>query len=269
LAYKSIVLLATVLLTSPFSSAEAACEEPGLGEALLGWTPPTQNEDGSQLTDLTSYEIWNGCEQSRSYDTVEVVLAPAVCHTVTGLPDTGTCYFAAKATNSEGVSSVFSNEATKLMAALVIPEPVRDLAVAWSESQELTISNTLPSTYKWGVLALDELVYIDRNYIYTSIPSELVGLDYLRTANTDKDSSDPDHISFDVSTSVTVFVAHDSPRLPTPGWLAAWAPYGDLMWNNDTTFTLYSRDFPAGRISLGGNSDSGAYQGSMYSVMVK
>ncbi len=138
--YKLLVLLLTALLTSPSNSAEAN----------LSWTPPTQNEDGSPLTDLASYEIWHGCNQSGVYDTVEVILAPASTHIAAGLPDVGTCYFAAIATNSVGVSSLFSNEAVKLMGALQLPGVMIDTAINWTESQactdcvDFTIEMTLP-----------------------------------------------------------------------------------------------------------------------------
>ncbi len=104
------------------------------GQANLSWTPPTLNDDGSPLTDLASYEIWHGCSQSGSYDTVEIVLAPATTHIAAGLPDTGTCYFAAKATNSVGASGVFSNEASKFMGQAILPGVVNDTEISWQES---------------------------------------------------------------------------------------------------------------------------------------
>ena len=62
------------------------------------------------------------------------MLAPATAHTVTGLPCVGMCYFAAKATNSQGESSRFSGEATKLMGQLALPGLVTDTVITWKES---------------------------------------------------------------------------------------------------------------------------------------
>jgi len=129
LAYKLLVLFLTALLTSPSFSAEAN----------LSWTEPTQNEDGSPLTDLTSYDIWYGT-QSGVYDNVETLLAPATAYTVAGLPDIGTFYFAAKAVNSQGVSSVYSNEATRSFGSLEVPGPVTDTTITWREPQVMAIS---------------------------------------------------------------------------------------------------------------------------------
>ena len=124
-------LLAILLVALPLPT--------NAGEANLSWTPPTENTDGTPLTDLTSYEVWHGCNQSGAYDTVEVVLAPANAHTALGLPDFGTCYFAVKATNSVGVLSVFSNEAAKVMGSLEIPGTVDDTIITWKESLAVTM----------------------------------------------------------------------------------------------------------------------------------
>ncbi len=247
------------------------------GQADLSWTPPTQNEDGSPLIDLASYAIWHGCSQSGAYDTVEVVQAPATNHTVLNLPDIGTCYFAAKATNSAGESSVFSNESIKVIGTLAIPGLVLDTAVTWQESQAqpLVISNTQPSDYRWAILAEGELTYTDRSYTFVSVPAEMVGLDYLLTENSDKNSIGDSVVSFDVNKSVIVYVAYDrdfsedSP--PThPAWLASWTNTGLFVTirRSDSFHDVYSKQFPAGTVNLGGNNDIGAAVHSMYSVMV-
>ena len=253
-AYKLRAIALAVLLLPLLTNAS---------EANLSWTPPTQNDDGTPLNDLASYEIWSGCSQTGTYADVEIVLAPATSHTVTGLADTGTCYFAAKATNSVGISSVFSNEASKLMAQVSVPGAVTDIAITWAESQALIISNTLPGSYEWGTLAVGELVYIDRGYIFTSIPNELVGLDYLRTANDDKTGSGA---LFTVNKPVTVFLAHDVRISTMPAWLTSWIDTGLIVVTDDTSFDVYSKDFPAGSIMLGGNQGDGF---SMYGVIVR
>ena len=261
--YLAILLASLTFLSSSAESVEVC-------QADLSWTEPILNEDGSPLTDLTSYEIWNGCDQSGIYDTVQVVLAPASSDVVTDLPCTGTCYFAAKATNSVGVSSIFSNEASKLMGPELVPPDSESISVSWQESsnQPLVISNTLPLDYEWGTLDVGELMYIDRSYTFTEIPSQLIGLDYLRTANRDKRSTDANSVSFDVSRPVTVFVSFDSRILPLPLWLSDWTPTGDIIRksSSDTIFDLYSKDFSVGRVVLGGNA---ANDPNMYSVVVK
>ena len=123
-AFRLPVLVLTALLTSPSNSAEQP----------LSWIEPTQNTDGSPLTDLASYDIWHGCSQSGVYTSIETLLAPASTYTVKGLPDVGTCYFAAKAINAQGVSSRFNTELVKTFGTVELPGPVTDTQIVWRES---------------------------------------------------------------------------------------------------------------------------------------
>lgn len=81
------------------------------GSITLSWTAPTQNEDGTELTDLASYKIYYGTS-SRNYTTeipVDLGTNTLVVENLT--PDT--YYFAATAINESGVESRFSGEAIK------------------------------------------------------------------------------------------------------------------------------------------------------------
>ena len=233
--------------------------------------PPTLNDDGSPLTDLTSYEIWHGCSQSGAYDTVEVVQAPANAHTATALPDIGTCYFAARATNSVGASSNFSNEASKLMAQVTIPGAVTDTFVTWQESSSLTITNTLPATYQWSVLGIGSLVHVDQAWTFSEIPPALIGLDYLQTKQGDKSNTDPNSVSFSVKGPVTILVAYDDRFTVLPTWLSSWADTGMTISRTKNspgqrTYNIFSKDFPAGQVVLGGNESTDF---GMYIVIVR
>ncbi|MCH8041911.1 MAG: DUF1593 domain-containing protein, partial [Nitrospinae bacterium] len=115
-------------------------------------------------------------------------------------------------------------------------------------------------------------VYIDRGYTYTTVPTTLVNVTYLQTANNDKTSSGPSFLSFDANQSVTVYVGHDTRISPKPAWLAAFTPTGETLVTTDVPLALFSRSFPAGTITLGGNdvttSDLRWGQQSMYTVAV-
>ena len=154
-------------------------------EANLSWTEPTQNEDGSPLTDLASYEIHYGCTQSGVYGSVETLNAPATAYTVLGLPDNGACYFAAKAVNSEGTASAYSNEATRVFGSLEVPGPVTDTAITWRESvvaaptvagtnssivdsNQTTHTHSLPASISSGDLLIGQFVTGD---VVVTVPS--------------------------------------------------------------------------------------------------
>lgn len=82
------------------------------GSATLSWTPPTQNTDGSSLTNLAGYRIVYGRTSSSLDQTVQVANAGTASYTITGLTS-GTWYFRVKAYNSSGGESDVSNSGSK------------------------------------------------------------------------------------------------------------------------------------------------------------
>jgi hypothetical protein len=90
----------------------------GTTPATVSWTPPTQNENGTPLTNLSSYKVFaaNAAAGVPSA-TPTTVTAPASSYVVSGL-SAGTWYFGVKAVNSAGVESVMSNIASKAITAI-------------------------------------------------------------------------------------------------------------------------------------------------------
>ena len=94
----------------PFS---ITVEAVSLGSATLNWTPPTENTDGSTLTDLAGYKIYWG--QNGSYPNSVTLNNPGLTsYVVENLP-VGTWDFVSTAFNTQGVESSFSNVATKVI----------------------------------------------------------------------------------------------------------------------------------------------------------
>jgi hypothetical protein len=87
----------------------------GTGVATLSWTPPTENSDGSALTDLAGYQVHYGRSQSELNQTVVLNNASLSTYVVEHL-GTGTWYFALVAVNSRGTTSVFSSLASKTIS---------------------------------------------------------------------------------------------------------------------------------------------------------
>ncbi|MFQ5635919.1 MAG: putative Ig domain-containing protein [Gammaproteobacteria bacterium] len=129
----------------------------------------------------------------------------------------------------------------------------------------LSITNTSPATYQWGVLTEGQELYVDRTYVFTSVPATHQSLDYLKTANDDKTASGMPFVSFDVNTPVTVYVAYHTQIATLPAWLQSWDDTGDMWSGTDGDLRVFARTFPAGSVSLGGNEMGG----SMYSVAVR
>jgi hypothetical protein len=82
------------------------------GSATLTWNPPTQNTDGSPLTDLAGYKIYWGTSQGTYPNSVTLTNPGLTSYVVTNLVS-GTYYFVATALNSEGVESSYSASASK------------------------------------------------------------------------------------------------------------------------------------------------------------
>lgn len=82
--------------------------------ATLSWTPPTQNEDGTPLSDLAGYNLYYGTT-SGSYPNQIRVDNPGITSFVVTNLSPNTYYFVATAFNSTGLESSFSQEAVKTL----------------------------------------------------------------------------------------------------------------------------------------------------------
>jgi hypothetical protein len=82
-------------------------------EARLSWQAPTQNTDGSPLTNLAGYKVLYGTSPKQYSQTVSVSGASTVSRTIALSP--GTWYFAVKAVDSAGKESSPSNEVSKVI----------------------------------------------------------------------------------------------------------------------------------------------------------
>ena len=85
-----------------------------LGSATLTWLPPTQNSDGTPLTDLAGYKVLWGT-QSGAYTYSATIMNPGITTYLVDQLVPATYYFAVTALNSSGVESTFSNEASKMV----------------------------------------------------------------------------------------------------------------------------------------------------------
>jgi len=82
------------------------------GSATLSWTPPTQNTDGSTLSNLAGYRILYGTSAGSLNKTIQVANAGTMRYVVENLA-TGTWYFSVRAYSSTGAESTASNTASK------------------------------------------------------------------------------------------------------------------------------------------------------------
>jgi hypothetical protein len=76
----------------------------------VAWTPPTQNDDGSTLTDLSGYKIHYGTTSKSYTQSVSVNNAGLTRYQLDSLPS-GKIYIAMTAVNAAGAESDYSQEA--------------------------------------------------------------------------------------------------------------------------------------------------------------
>jgi len=74
------------------------------GVATLDWLPPTENSDGSALTNLAGYTVYYGTSPGSLTQSIKVTNPGLTAYTVTNL-STGTWYFAVTSYSSTGVES--------------------------------------------------------------------------------------------------------------------------------------------------------------------
>jgi putative membrane-bound dehydrogenase-like protein len=100
--------------------------------------------------------------------------------------------------------------------------------------------------------------YSDRNYCFSTVPDELVGLDLVQTANNDDGSRGNDWLSVDARLPVRVYVGNDMRQTP-PKWLSEEFRRTEhiVAIDEGARFQLYVREYSAGPVALGGNTDDG------------
>ena len=94
---------------TPFS---ITVSQTALGSVSLSWSPPTQNTDGTALTNLAGYVLYYG-QSSGNYNKTVPIDNPSISTYVIDnlVPDT--YYIVATAVNTAGVESDYSGEAVK------------------------------------------------------------------------------------------------------------------------------------------------------------
>ncbi|MEM9403052.1 MAG: putative Ig domain-containing protein [Pseudomonadota bacterium] len=112
-SYSNIVISVTdgidTTSLTPFSITVNAVS---LGSATLSWTAPTQNDDGTALTDLAGYRIYWGTSSGAYTNSVTINDPSATTFVVENLSP-GTYEFVSTAFNTSGVESRFSTTAMK------------------------------------------------------------------------------------------------------------------------------------------------------------
>ena len=102
--------------------------------------------------------------------------------------------------------------------------------------------------------------YGDRAFLFSSVPTAMSGLTWVRTANDSKAYTGNPVATLQLDGGMTVYVAHNDNITTKPSWLTGWTDTGLNLVNNEAvpkTFSLYSKTFAAGSaVPLGPNGSS-------------
>lgn len=136
----------------------------------------------------------------------------------------------------------------------------------------LNVLSGLPYKIVNSGLKNNALIYIDRSYTFSGIPTALDAATYIQPANNDKNATDNAFLSFDINENANIYVAHDNRTSVKPSWLSVFTDTGiDIniegdAFNNVNTYSLFKKVFSPGTVSLGGNGGAG---NNMYIVIAE
>jgi len=229
--------------TSPSLSGITASGLTATG-AIITWS--TDEGASSQVDYGTTSAYGSSTAKSTS-------LLTSHSRTLSGLSAATTYHYQVRSSDAEGNEAISGDGTftTPVSTGLMITN--------------LNVSSGLAYEIVNNGLSNGGMIYIDRSYTFSGVPTTLNGVTYIKTANNDKSSTDSTFLTFNVSEDVTVYIAHDDRISVKPAWLSTFTDTGDNVLVAGSAHSLFKKAFSAGSVSLGGNEGSGK---SMYVVIV-
>jgi hypothetical protein len=109
-----IVSVSDGAMTASLAAFTVAVNQMSDGTATLDWIPPTENVDGTALTNLAGYKVYYGTSAGSLSESVKISNPGLSSYTVSNL-SSGTWYFAVAAITASGTESVQSAVVTASM----------------------------------------------------------------------------------------------------------------------------------------------------------
>jgi hypothetical protein len=107
-----VITVTDGIASRSLASFNITVQSAATGTAVLSWLPPTQNTDGSPLTNLAGYKVYWGTSPG-SYPNQVTLNNPGLTIYVVDNLVAGTYYFVVTAFNTSGAESQASNAASK------------------------------------------------------------------------------------------------------------------------------------------------------------
>jgi len=125
--------------------------------------------------------------------------------------------------------------------------------------------------YEIGVAELKARPHTDRRYSIGQIPPALDGQTMVRGAMDDKNFSRSDFLTIEIDRPATVYACHDARATELPAWLGngTWELTPERVLTDDCAYKVYSKQYPAGKVVIGGNRDGNVQRaGASYFIVV-
>lgn len=126
----------------------------------------------------------------------------------------------------------------------------------------------------WSIqanLQQGDVMYGDRTFTITTLPTAYAGLDWIRSANDSKNATANPLVTFAVAADADVFVAYNDAISTKSSWITTWTDTGDNLVSSDggLVFSIYKATYAANStVSLGVNA-TGSGSIDTYIVMAK
>jgi hypothetical protein len=104
-----LIFFTSFILISSFFSGTG-----NTAQTMLAWSPPTTNEDGTPITDISGYKVYFGTSPGQYAQTIYT--GNVTNYNVTNLTEGTTYYFAVTTVNSSSKESIYSNEIIRVIA---------------------------------------------------------------------------------------------------------------------------------------------------------
>ena len=177
-----------------------------------------------------------------------------------------------KNVSARGVRMIAGNQFLKIYCEA----PGADLdyiSTALSTNGINITSVTSGAAYDVGLSSLGAMAYIDASYALGALTPNLQNLPMIQTAEGDAGTSSTNNVTFTLDQPGTVYVALDKAVVNHPAFLSGWTLTTESVGINNSTsssFNVYSQQFPAGSVTLGGNiSLPASGSPNMYLVFIK
>jgi hypothetical protein len=182
-------------------------------------------------------------------------------------------YFAANSTVSLGNNwNTSQNMYTVVVKPIATPSPTPTTSLI----SNLSVKDTANAA-DWSLrtnLSYGNQQFGDRAYTFTSVPTEVAGSTWIRTANDSQTYPSNPLVTFMVTANSNVYVAYPDAITTKATWLVGsgtgWTDTGYDLVNNESTparFSLYKKYFAANStVSLGNNWNTSK---NMYTIIIK